>query len=422
MDATLRMDHELLAVEQEQDVHLLLELTPPAPSVEEDAQRAPLRLALVIDRSGSMGGERLDVVKQAAEFLVGRLGAQDRVAVVDYDSDATLRCALLPPQDAQVQAAIRGIVSGGMTNLSGGWLKGREQLAGADGVRRVLLLTDGLANEGITDPKVLAGVVGSAAADGIGTTSIGVGDGFNEELLADLAAAAGGSYHWINTLDQAAPVFAEEFEDLVALVAQNVSVEIRLHEAVEVVGILNRIPVVEVPGGMQAQLGDAYAGHPLRLVVRLHVPDLAMLGPVKLAELVVRYVSVGDQVEAHELTLPVIANLVNADEAAAAVPDADVTEQVVVLLAARAAEEATRLADGGDFDAARLNLQQAAEELRKHAGSSTQAAALLEQASELEDASTMMAAPTYDATSRKQIHQNMNRRSTGRNRPPRPPA
>lgn len=416
MEAVVRLEHQLLAVEADNNVHVLLELTPPSPETGDGAaKRPPLRLALVLDRSGSMAGERLDVIKQAAAYLVGRLGGDDKVAVVDYDSEATLRCPLVPAADDLVSHAIASIEPGGMTNLSAGWLKGREQLAAADGIRRVLLLTDGLANQGITNPATLASVVRGAASDGIGTTSIGVGDGFNEDLLGALARAAGGNYHWIDSLDAAAPVFSEEFEDLVALVAQNVSVEIRPHAAVQIIGVLNNVPVVGVDGGLQIQLGDAYAGYPMRLVARLHAPSLAMLGPVKLADVVLRYVAVGDDIVQHELSLPVVANIVNADEAAVAVPDTQVTEHVVILTAAKAAEEAARLADEGRFDEARRHLDQAVTTLRETAPASPQADALLAQAAELAHSSEIMAAPmAFDAGERKRLHRDSHRRSTGR--------
>ena len=297
-------------------------------------------------------------MKQAAAFLVSRLSGEANVAVVDYDSQAALRCPLLPAGDDAVVAAIAGIEPGGTTNLSAGWLKGPRALAAVDGVRRVLLLTDGLANEGITDPATLADVVRGAASDGMGTTSVGVGDGFNEDLLAALARAA---------------------------------------------------------GGLQIQLGDAYAGYPMRLVARLHAPSLAVLGPVKLADLVLRYVAVGDEIAQHEVTLPIVANIVNADEAAAALPDAEVIEHVVILTAAKAAEEATRLADEGRFEEARRHLDQAVSTLRATAPASAQAEALLAQAAELRRSSEVMAAPMmFDATERKRLHRDAHRRSTGR--------
>jgi Ca-activated chloride channel homolog len=101
-------------------------------------------------------------------------------------------------------------------------------------------------------------------------------------------------------------------------VAQNVSVEIRPSPDVEILSVLNDYPAVTVDGGVQLALGDAYAGERRRVVLALHLPHLAALGPVRVADLVVRYVAVGEEVAEHTLTVPVAVNLVSADEAAAA--------------------------------------------------------------------------------------------------------
>ena len=94
-----------------------------------------------------------------------------------------------------------------------------------------------------------------------------------------MADAAGGNAHFAATPDEAPAIFAEEFEGLTTLVAQNVSVEIRSGPNVEVLGVLNEYPSVAVPGGVQVALGDAYGGERRRVVFALHIPDLAALGP-----------------------------------------------------------------------------------------------------------------------------------------------
>ena len=154
LNARLRFDHELLAVEHEHDVSCMLELT--APAAPATHARRPLALALVIDRSGSMQGEKLDVTRRCAAFLVEHLAPTDRLAIVSFDDQITLDAPLteVGPHRPQLQAAIRGIHAGGQTNLSGGWLKGVETLSPLDEgthTRRILLLTDGQANVGITD-------------------------------------------------------------------------------------------------------------------------------------------------------------------------------------------------------------------------------------------------------------------------------
>src|SRR5207244_4323867 len=168
-----------------------------------------------------------------------------------------------------------------------GWLKGVEVLQGAkgDGPRWVLLLTDGQANVGIVDRAPLAAMSQNASGAGVGTTTIGFGEGFDEELITEMAEAGGGHSYFAATPDDA-------------------------------------------PG----------------------IPDLARLGVEKVADVLIRYVAVGEEVAMHEVSVPVTVNLVSADEAAAADADAEVTEEVLVLRAARAEREAMKLADEGRFD------------------------------------------------------------------------
>ncbi len=412
MHAHVRLEHALLSVEGEHDVHAMLELSAPAPP--EDAARPPLRLALVVDRSGSMGGEKLEVAKRCAAWLVGRLRVTDELALVDYDDEVRLLAPLGPVRERPLRAAIGGIRAGGSTNLSGGWLKGLEELrrAPGDAPRTILLLTDGLANVGISEPAALVELARSAYGERVGTATVGFGDGFNEELLTAMADAGGGKAHYAATPDAAPGIFADQLEGLTRLVAQNLSVEIRPAPAVELLSVLNEYPATPVPGGVQVALGDAYGGERRRLVFTLHLPHLAALGPAKVAELAVRYVTVGDEIAEHTLTLPVAANLVSAAEAAAAGPDLEVQEEVLVLKAARARDEAIRLADSGRHDEARAVLATTAAELRA-TGSALgpeQAAVLEAEAGTLEEAIDLTAPASYGPASRKRLHYESNLR------------
>jgi Ca-activated chloride channel family protein len=405
MQATVRFEHELLAVESEHDVWCMLELV--APSAPQDVARRPLAVSLVIDRSGSMAGRKLEVTRACAAFLVERMAPVDLVSIVAYDDEVQLR-APLPPLDGNrddLLDAIRGIHSGGQTNLSGGWLKGAETLsdAPADTLRRVLLLSDGLANVGITDVPSLRGFAERTRADGVSTSTVGFGDGFNEDLLTAMADAGGGTAHFAETPDDAPGIFGQEFADLVSLVAQNVSVEIRPEPEVGFLGILNGFPLVAVDGGVQVQLGDAYGDERRRVVFHLHVPSVAALGPRRVAEVVLRYVSVGQEVAHHEVRMPLTVNLVSADEAAATAPDAEVTEEVVILSSAKAAQEAREQADRGDLEGAERTLREAVDELRATAEGSARADELLEQALFWHQRSDALASNTYDMMERKRM-------------------
>jgi Ca-activated chloride channel family protein len=377
----------------------------------------------VIDRSGSMGGPKLEQTKAAADYLIRRLEPTDQVALVTYDDEVELVSSLAPVDRDELRHRLYGIFPGGMTNLSGGWLKGIEEVKRApEGTaRKVLLLTDGLANNGITEPDTLVGMATKVAADGVGTTTIGYGDGFNEELLTALADAGAGKSYFAAAPEDAPGIFAAEFEDLASLVAQNVSIEIRSSEDVKLLGILNEYPTTGVVGGVQVNLGDAYAEENRRVVFELHIPEMATLGVKKVAEVVLRYVSVGDQVATHELTLPIVINAVSADEASAAVPDQDVVEEVVILKAAQAQKEARNRADHGDYDAAQKLLRESARRLRDIAPNSKRAQELMQEAAILDSHSSMAMPGSYDAMSSKAMHYDQHRKQRARRRPPQDP-
>lgn len=420
MQPTVRLNHNLLAVESEHTVHAMVELT--APEAPDHGQRPGLKLALVIDRSGSMAGDKLAVTKACAAYLVRRLDPSDELAVVTYDDAVDLVVPLGPVHSDDLLPAIAAIGPGGSTNLSGGWLKGLEVLkvsgnASVDATtRRVLLLTDGQANAGITDPSALVSMATSARGTGVGTTTIGFGDHFAEELLTAMGDAGGGNAHFASTPDAAPAIFAEEFEGLASVVAQNVSIEIRPSDDVALVEVLNRYPATSVAGGVQLALGDAYGGERRSVVFALHVPALAELGMAKVADVVLRYVAVGDQIAAHELTLPLMVNVVSPAEAASAQADHAVVEEVVVLEAAKARDEARRLADDGDFAGGQRLLRASAQQLRLSAAGSAQADELLAEAATLDDTGGLLASSSYDATTRKRLHYDSHR--TRRRREP----
>lgn len=406
MEARIKLDHELLAVEAEHRVHAMLELV--APKVEAGGTRPPLNLALVIDRSGSMQGRKLEVTKECAAFLVRRLSPRDNLALVTYDDQVELLRAL-GPVEQDLLHVIQQIYPGGTTNLSGGWLKGIEQVqtSDGDGLKKALLLTDGLANVGITDRDSLVGMAKRMADEGAGTTTIGFGDDFDEELLTQMADAGRGNAYFAGTPDEAPGIFAQEFEGLMNLVAQNVSVEIRPSDEVEVVAILNEYPAVPVKGGVQIQLGDAYSEESRRVVFELHIPELARLGMAKVAEIVVRYTTVGDEIATHAVTLPLSVNMVSADEASEAEPNKDVIEEVTILKAAKAEEEARRKADHGDLDGARVAFDAAIDLLAAVPDNSERAGELQAEVERIKGVTDEVGRGQWDAMMSKSSHYNV---------------
>ncbi len=161
-------------------------------------RRTPLSVCLVLDRSGSMGGGRLETCKLASERFIDMLDEDDEVGIVAYDDRVETIVSLRPAPAARREAALAlpHLGTRGSTNLHAGWFDGASMLAPRatpERLCRVVLLSDGHANQGISDSNLIAQDVGQLARSGVSTTTIGVGSQFNEELMTAIARAGGGS-------------------------------------------------------------------------------------------------------------------------------------------------------------------------------------------------------------------------------------
>ncbi|HNF47787.1 MAG TPA: VWA domain-containing protein [Chitinophagales bacterium] len=211
------------------DVYLYLKVT--GNELKSDKKRAPLNLSIVLDRSGSMHGEKLEYAKKAAAFVVEQLNADDIVSIVDYDSDVEVVSASDFVKNKQVLTEkINKILDRGSTNLSGGLLEGYKQVLSTkkEGfVNRVLLLSDGLANVGITDTAKLKDLVQQKFKEtGISVSTFGLGEGFNEDLMTAMAENGGGNYYYIDSPDKIPGIFAKELDGLLSVVAQQAKISV----------------------------------------------------------------------------------------------------------------------------------------------------------------------------------------------------
>jgi Ca-activated chloride channel family protein len=242
----------------------------------EGEKRVPLNVSLALDRSGSMSGAKLEACKHAAKFLVSHLTSEDRISVVAFSSSVE---TVVPHQNATAKDRIRQelgkLYANGGTNLSGGWLGSAERVERSreeQAVNRVLLLTDGQANEGVTDAQKLMQMVGELRGRGVQTSCIGFGSDFHEDLLRSMADAGGGNFHYIQTPEDAPTIFAREVHELLAVAAQNVKLRIAPSEHIRLSAVLNDYPHRAVPGGIELDLGDLLAGDEKRVLIELLVP------------------------------------------------------------------------------------------------------------------------------------------------------
>jgi Ca-activated chloride channel family protein len=363
------LEYDILSMAREHRLYLLARIKAgPRP---EDDERRPLNLSVVLDRSSSMVGDKLDFVKQAAQHLVQRLGANDHFSLVTYNENVEVNVPPTPVvhKDA-INLTIGAMKAGGTTNLSGGWLQGAtlvEQHAAVGQVNRVLLLTDGLANQGVTEPDRLAAMARQKREEGITTTTMGVGMDFNEDLLTRMASEGGGGFYFIDHADQAPAMFAEELSDLLSVVGQNLSITLSLRPTVRMVRQLNAYPadVDDQARVLTFRLGDLYADELKTLVLELTIPALKALGTVQVADLHFAYDELADDRVTHQtLDLPVMVNAVPDDAYQQPPSDEAVLKSALLLRAARAREEAIKRADAGDFEVASQVLSGAADELQ----------------------------------------------------------
>ena len=369
MHLNAHLDVDVVALESDDSVTVMLELQAPA-APETGTPRPEHTAVVVLDRSGSMSGARLTHAKRALLDLVDRLDDRDRFGLVTFDSGSEVVVPAGKVGDLgrdRIRRDIAVVGSRGMTDLSSGYFRGLQEArrvctqAGAT----LVLLSDGHANAGVTDPDALSGAAQNAARQSVTTSTVGIGTGYDETILAALAGGGSGNHAFAEHADAAAAAVAAELDGLLSKTVQAASLLIEPTSDVARVALLNEgLPAQRVEGGVLAELGDFYAGETRKVTVTIDVPAVAALGLAQVATLTVRYVELATLVE-HTMTVPVSVNVVPADVAAGRVPN-PVVEQEKLLQQTqtekRLAEEALR---SGDHSSSRETLRRARVRLSK---------------------------------------------------------
>ncbi|MBI5369532.1 MAG: ATP-binding protein [Planctomycetes bacterium] len=366
MELSSHLDRSVLPAGLAHRVHLLVRVET-WPDEGAGAPRTPLFLTLVLDRSGSMAGAKLWATIEASLELLGRLSPADRLAIVAYDDEVDLLAPLAPVAERAVfRAALEGLQPRGGTNLSGGWARGLSLLAGVEAEatacgarRRVLLLTDGQANRGVTEKEALCEIARQYRAAGVETTCFGFGADFNEQHLAAIAAAGGGRFHFIKSADQASAAFVQEFGELERVIGQNLEMVATLGPGATDLETLSDLPRAAANDrSVTLRLGDLLERDHRQALFAFRLPAHLTAGDLLAVALEVRYDAVRGKIgpRRHVLAVPV-----TIAPASAPLPGADPLVIRAVLLAEvlRAKALAARRLAAGLKEEARAELERA---------------------------------------------------------------
>ena len=353
-----------------QDQNLAVTITAPNPIMDPSIGRPPLSLAIVIDRSGSMHGPAIENAKAAALSVLRQLDSRDAFSVVTYSSSSE---TVLPMQratdtnKAAARAAIETIDDDGGTCISCGLETGATEVARSPvdgGLHRILLISDGQANEGLYDRDELAQLAANKAARGVSISTVGVGLDFDEHTMRRLAEVGRGNYYFVEDTVALSAMFSRELGNL----SQTVASDVRL---VATAGVGVRIeeaygyPMSRDGGSVIVPIADLRAGETRKVVFRVTVAA-AHQGPLVISQIDVGWhrVSDGAQRAAHAIAE---VDVVDDPSAVAATVDSSTLLIVEKALSARALEEAASAYEHGGMEGAKQVLDRRSQAVRANA-------------------------------------------------------
>ena len=245
-----------------------------------ELRRPNIALAVVLDRSGSMHGEPLENAKAAASALVTSLADEDAFSIVTFSDRDELVVAMgkaSKNHKAEALAAIDRIVDEGGTCTSCGISRGTTELESSTlattGVKRMVLISDGQANEGIWDRDELVHLAQTTAADGISLSTVGVGLDFDEQTMIRLGENGHGNYYFVKDTANLAAMFHTELTNISATVATDVQLMVTETAGTQI-EFAYGYPMTRIEGGRVAiPVADLRAGETRKVVLHAHVVD-----------------------------------------------------------------------------------------------------------------------------------------------------
>lgn len=367
------LDVDVIAHESQDSVTCMLQLK--APTAASADNRLGQTLVVVLDRSGSMSGDPLDSAKAALQSLIHRLAPKDRFGVVVFDDAAQVIVPIRQMRDhnlPELSARLDAVTTGGCTNLYAGYSLARRELrrvlatptSDLADAATIMLISDGHANSGNTDPAQLRRVAQRAhQRHAISSVTIGLGLGYDELLLAEIAGGGSGNHLFAAGADDLPAAIAGEVDGLLDKSVLAATIRVTGRD-----GLLSQVDVPqELPAWVDGDatviaVGDLYSGEERTVLVRLHTEPLAALGLATIADLTVEFTALPAQAE-HTVSLPISVNVVPGDVAAKRIPAPAVVVEELLAETTKAKTSASANLRSGDSDAARTELTRSSRRL-----------------------------------------------------------
>ena len=333
----------------------------------DDVRRAPMNLAIVLDRSGSMEGAKLEKARQAAAMAIDKLADDDIFSLVTYDDQTDL---LISPERVggrdhreELKARIHRIQAGGSTALHAGVVLGSKQVRRffeKERVNRVILLSDGIANVGPSSTSALAGLGRELRGDGIAVSTIGLGDDYNEDLMTALAEASNANYYYVKDAEKLPGIFAEELGAARSLLARNIVIRIQAPDGVRLKEIVGRPDIACGDRVVEIKMPELFGSEKRRFLVRC-LAEGKTADAIEAAAVELNYATVsGDRAPAQRQAAKVA--FTDDQKKADASIQAEVARENSIVQNRLAKEMAVKLADAGKTkDAVALLRSQAAK-------------------------------------------------------------
>lgn len=366
VEVDVKVGQTVIQAEKPGRVYLRLSLKTVA-ALKKD-RRTPVNVALVIDRSGSMQGDRIIAAQDAARTALDHLSADDTVSLVTFNHAVAVphRASRVGTSQAAIKEQIDTIRADGTTAIYAGVEEGGRQASvfyAANKVNRVILLSDGLANVGPQSPQELAALGRRLASQGISVTTIGLGLQYNEDLMQQLAAASDGNHAFVERPEDLVAIFNKEFGDALSIAAQDIIITIECRNGFRPLRIMGREGTIEGTK-ISLRLAQLQENNERYVVVELDAPNGAAVGETDVAQVTVDYLDLSSNARGRADSGVKIRVSPSASEADASL-DKSVMAHVVTQIATEENEKALALRDKNDIEGARKILKDNAATLKK---------------------------------------------------------